>query len=61
MGSLDDINPKTTRGKTPYNLAAKNGHAEVCKLIKKNHQDASKRILGEIHIFMESLNIDYLF
>ena len=46
MGSLDDINPKTTRGETPYNLAAKNGHAEVCKLIKKKPSRCIKKDFG---------------
>ena len=46
MGSLDDINPKTTRGETPYNLAAKNGHAEVCKLIKKTTSRCIKKDFG---------------
>ena len=37
--NTEDFNPEDGEGQTPFHLAAKNGHGEICRLIMENIED----------------------
>merc|ERR1712129_455260 len=45
IGKIDDVNAVNGDGQTPFNLAASNGHLEVCNLIIQSYPSMHLNLL----------------